>query len=136
MKRYIRILMGVLLMPFMYARYSPAFFLPILFIDIGGSNFEAFAIISFIYALFFSFIMGNLNVMNGYTKLIQRLLGVEYEEKGEWMKSVMHSHSIWTHPIIEVRGKDYECAFTEMGGALYDVEAKKRRFAIVRWLFN
>jgi hypothetical protein len=125
---------GLIAMPFLYMRYSFVFFLPMLFIE--GIPSEAFFYMWFIYALFFVFIMGNCGVMRYWTKLFEWIFSVKYNINGQWTSDMLHSHSVWSHPILQVREKEYKLSIAVMGGNLYDEEDNLRRKAIVYWLLG
>lgn len=130
----VRRMCGLIAMPFLYMRYSFVFFLPILFID--EMPREVFLIMWGMYALFFGFIMGNCGVMKYWTKLFEWMFGVKYNIKGQWTSDMLHSHSVWSHPILQVREKEYKLSIAVMGGNLYDEEDNLRRKAVVYWLLG
>lgn len=132
--RNIRRIFGLFLMPLLYIRYSFVFFLPLLFIKELGS--EAFFVMWFIYAIFFGFIMGNCGVMKYWTKLFQRLFKIKYTLGGQWTSDMLHSHSIWSHPILIVNEKEYKLSIAIMGGNLYEEDDNIRRKAIVYSLLS
>jgi hypothetical protein len=130
----VRRLCGLIVMPFLYARYSFVFFAPILFID--GVTYELFFVICFIYALFFGIIMGNFGVMHHCTKLFQWIFKVKYDTPRQWASEMLHSYSVWSYPILRVREKEYKLKIGIMGGNLYENEDNIRRKAIVYWLLG
>jgi len=136
LNRFGRILMGIIILPFLYGRYSFILFLPFLFIYPWENGSAAFLTFSLIYSLFFGFIMGNLEVMNIWTKMFQRIFNIKYERKGDWTSNALHSFSTWSHPTIVVRGKTHKLAIKEMGGNLYNLDASIRRKAIFYWFFT
>lgn len=126
----VRRMCGLMVIPFLYTRYSIVFFIPLIVLR------QEFIIIWFLYALFFGFIMGNCGVMQYWTKLFQFIFKVKYDIVGQWTSDMMHSHSVWSHPILKVREKKYELSIAVMGGNLYEEEDNLRRKAIVYWLLG
>lgn len=130
----VRRMCGLISIPLLYGRYSFVFFLPMLFID--GIPSEVFFIMWFIYALFFGFIMGNCGVMRYWTKLFEWIFSVKYNINGQWTSDMLHSYSVWSHPILQVREKEYMLSIAVMGGNLYNKEDNLRRKAIFYWLLG
>jgi hypothetical protein len=126
----VRRMCGLISLPFLYTRYSIIFFIPLILIK------QEFIIIWFLYALFFSFIMKNCGVMQYWTKLFQLIFKVKYEIVGQWTSDMMHSYSVWSHPILKIREKEYKLSIAVMGGNLYQEEDNLRRKAIVYWLLG
>ena len=123
---------GLIALPLLYIRYSFALFFPMLFID-GVTGNEVFIIWS-IYVLVFVFIMGNCEVMHHWTKLFAWIFNVKYDILGKWTHGMVHSNSVWAHPILKVRDKEYKLTIAVMGGNIYNEYDILRRKAIVFWL--
>lgn len=122
---------GVLIMPLLYNRYSIVFFL-LLLLYFQSENL-LFA--SFIYSLLFAFLMGNLGLMKYWLKIFQYLFSVEYAVIGRWNSTITHSHSTWGHPTILVKSKIHEVTVVESGGNIYETEDCLLRKAIFYTLF-
>jgi len=135
MKEFFKLLIkricGIILLPFLYARYSLLVFIP--FIYMYGPNY---IIAWFIYALFFLFIMSNCGVMNYWTQLFQWMFKVKYETNKYWSSEMIRSYSIWSYPVLKVRGKEYELSIAVGGSNLYDENVNIRRKAIFYWFLN
>lgn len=130
-EKIFRFILGFLIMPFLYMRYSFVLFLPILFY-VGINDF---IVLMFIYNVFYGFIMGNIGLMKYWTKFLQNILNVKYNIKGEWKYGDMHTYNIWSYPILVVRNKEYKISLSVNGGNVYDKDDNIRRKAIVYWLF-
>lgn len=130
----LRRILGIFILPFLYVRYSFIFFTPILFIE--NIPNEYFLFLWFIYVIFAINVMGVFGLFKYWTKLFQWIFKVKYERVGYWMTEFMHSYSVWSHPIIKVRNKEYKLAISVMGGNLYEEEDKIRRTAIFYWFFG
>ena len=126
----VRRMCGLIVMPFLYTRYSIVFFIPLIIAK------QEFIFLWFMYAVFFGFIMGNCGVMKYWTKLFQLIFKVKYSIIGQWTSDMMHSYSVWSHPILKVREKEYNLTVAIMGGNLYAVDDNLRRKAIVYWLLG
>lgn len=126
----VRRMCGLIVMPLLYTRYSIALFITLIIIK------QEFIIIWFLYALCFGFIMGNCGVMKYWTKLFQLVFKVKYDITGQWTSDMMHSYSVWSHPILKVKEKEYKLSISIMGGNLYEEEDNLRRKAIAYWLLG
>jgi len=130
-KHNVRRMCGLIAIPFLYARYSIIIFIVITAIYWNEHWTEMLFAMWGIYALFFVFVMGNCGVMKYWTLLWQKIFNVKYEIKGQWTSPMMHSHSVWSHPILSVNGKEYNLSIAVMGGNLYNEDDNIRRKAIV-----
>jgi hypothetical protein len=145
MKRIFNWILGVILLPFLYGRYGILVVAPLVFwlfqADQGWKEhdinmFEVMGAFYFMWIVFYGVLFGNCRVMNSWTKMWHKILGIEYTYKGQWTTDMMHSFSVWTHPKIEMKGKEYNFSYARMGGNLYDWEANMRRTLILKWLFS
>lgn len=139
-------ILGILLFPLLHATASFFIIFPFSIwfwlkhgakipADLG--NLIGVSIICWIgYACLFSFIFGNCELMKPLTKWLLKVFKVKYIYKGEWEQEMMHSHCIWIHPWIEIKGKEYKLSFASMGGNIYDAQANLRRKILFIWLFN
>lgn len=130
----LRRILGLILMPFLYARYNFILFLPLLYID--GYTSEMFFVCSFIYTLTFAIFMGNMGLMKYWTKLFVKILNVKYEILGYWTSDTIFSYNDWTFPILKVRDKEYKLMISIGGGNLYEKDDNLRRKSIVYWLLK
>lgn len=136
-------IVGILLLPLLYIRWSFLLIMPIcIYIktidntatvgDLIGLGFLGWII----WGIFFGFIFGNCEAMIPITKWLHKVFKVEYLDKGSWESNMVHSHSMWIHPIIEIKGKEYKFSFASMGGNTYDSEANLRRSILFTWLLK
>lgn len=129
-----RRIIGIILLPFLYIRYTFILFIPLFFIiDIPT---DKFFLIWFLYAVFFGFIMGNCGVMKYWTMLFEKIFKIEYDITGKWCNNTVGLGSIYSHPILKVRGKTYNVTLTKMGNALYEEHHNLRRKAIFLWFLG
>lgn len=137
-------IIGILLLPFLYARYSFLIFIPFLIVlTIMYGEISLFLrlwfVVSFICGAFLSFVLGILGVLKYWTKFLVNVFKIDYKVVGNWTTSSAHSASLWSHPILELRGeknKKYELSIAVAGGNLYEEEDNIRRKAIVYYLFS
>jgi len=142
MKRIFNWILGVVLLPFFYGRYGflVVFWFPLYLMNQGEIDFEIMwqmtLSISVMWSMAFWMLFGGCNVLESWTEWWMEILGVEYEYKGQWTTDMMHSFSVWTHPIIEIKGKEYKWIFARMGGNRYESDAVMNRRIIMNWLFS
>ena len=144
MKRLFNWIFGVLLLHILHGRYGFLVIIPfVLWIyqdpTWRQSEVEIYQLVLafyFMWVLFYGMLFGNCRVMNSWTRFWIKILGVKYKEKGQWTTDMMHSFSVWTHPLVEIKGKDYKFSYARMGGNLYDSDANMRRSIIFKWLFS
>ena len=127
--RIIKYIIGILLMPILYARYSIVLFTPLILNDLN------FIILWMIYAIMFAFIMGICGVIKYWTKLFVWILRINYKVTGQWNSDSMYSFNIWWFPILNIGDKEYRLTISTSGGNIYEPEDNLRRKAIVYWLF-
>lgn len=133
MKKILKRTLGLILLPFIYARYSALFFIPLLF----HYGFRGDLIgVWFFYLVIFGFIMGNCGFLEIATKILQYFLKIKYEVTGQWTSNMAHSYSYWQHPTIKVNDKEYNLSIAIAGGNLYDYEDAVRRKAIWFWIMG
>lgn len=138
MKKSLRVIMGIILMPVLYARYSFVFFL--LLLPRASSEYDYPSVFSFclmwiIYVIIFNLIMGHGDLINKLLKLIQKVFAIEYTLDGRWNRSDTYSFSHWHYPVLRVRDKKYNLRIAVMGGNTYTKESNILRKAIVYWMF-
>lgn len=129
MDNILKRLLGLILLPFLYARYTFVFFLPLLFTKWG---FGMFVFCWVVFASFYSV----LKIMVPVSKLIVWYFDIKYKEIGQWCRPMMHSASVWSHPIVRINDRAYHFSYTTMGGTMYEGEEKLRRLAVHTWLFS
>lgn len=127
-------LCGLIIIPILYIRYSLILFL--IFYLTNKCELEKITILWFIYAVFFGFIMGNCGVMKYWTKLFVYLFNIKYDIIGYWSSEIIHSHSMWSHPILKIGEKEWKLSIATRGGNLYNEDDNLRRKAIFYWLFG
>jgi hypothetical protein len=123
-------LIGALLLPLMYIRVNVLLYIP-LFWYIG---IDAIILI-FVHFIVLGNIMGNFNLLNSLTKLIQRVFKIEYAIIDYWSSDILHSFPVWSHPVLKVRDDIYFLSVNSVGGNLYDKDVQIRRIAILYWFF-
>jgi len=121
--KILRIILGFFIAPIDYGIESP-------------NPFELFLFMWVTYMLFFGFIMGNCGVLKYWSKFIQRIFNIKYKTNGQWTDDMLHSFSVWSHPILVIHEKEYKFSVAKMGGNLYNEEDNLRRKAILYWLFT
>lgn len=123
-------LIGIMLLPLMYIRVSVLFYIP--FMWHYGTDF---LILWFVHCIVLGNLMGTFNLLSPLTKIIQRVFKIEYAVVDYWTSDIMHSFSVWRHPVIKVRNNTYFLSVPAMGGNLYNEDVQIRRKAIVFWFF-
>lgn len=131
--KLLRRILGVVLTPILYSRWSVVL-IPILLLM--GIPHDAVIPLWFFYTVFSVNIMGIFGLLNPITKLIQRLLKLEYTEGRDWSSKMMHSANIWSHPTLIIEGREYKRMFSVAGGNIHDEDVSIRRDAIFTYLFN
>ena len=134
-------ILGLLLAPLLYARYSFILFSPFAIYAMTKTNdystiLEVWLFVWFVYAVFFGVIMGNFGIMHYWSKLWCKILRVKYEIIENDTSDEMYLFSVWSHPILKVKGKEYQLSIAVMGGNLYEEDDNIRRKAIIYYLFK
>ena len=127
-------IIGLTLLPFLYMRWSFILIIPIgIYLGMSGEGVFMFW---FIWVIFWGFVLGNCEGMIPLSKWLIKVFKVKYKRKLDWTSDMLHSHSVWSHPTVEIKGIDYQFSFASMGGNLYDPDANLRRKILFSWLFN
>ena len=124
-------LIGIVLLPLMYIRASSLFYVP--FMWHYGTDF---LILWFVHCIVLGNLMGTFNLLNPLTNIIQRIFKIDYAVVDYWGCDIMHSFSVWSHPVLKIREKIYFISIPIMGGNLYEKDALIRRIAIVYWFIH
>lgn len=87
------------------------------------------------------FIYGNCQLLGPILNLFIKLFKIDYTYEGDWTEDMLHSHSVWTHPIYKVKldnGENIEIkpSFAKMGGNIYEPETKEKRIVLFTYLWN
>jgi hypothetical protein len=127
---------GIFLLPFLYVRYSFLVVVPAVIVGIFKSwdvNVVcAFTTVCFIVFTFFS-ITFLLIFLKYWTKLLIKVLKIEYKTESNWMSPVAHSGSVWSHPVLCINDKKFNITTSSSG--CYDEDISIRRKAIFYYLF-
>ena len=146
MKKLFKKILGIILLPFLFGRAGILVVGPFAYwvmqqpdFASGSGDTTAFELAGafyFVWVIFYGCLFGNCNVMNSWTRMWHKILGIKFKQLGEWNTRDMHSFSIWRYPKVELNGKTYELSYAENGGNLYEWEANMRRTLIMKHLFN
>ena len=135
-------IIGLVLLPFLYARWSLIFIIPIYFIlrNNSGVDTEDLLIASLVcwwcYYLVRFITIGNSAAMERITKWLMRILKVEYKKLNEWHNPTIHSGSAWERDAIEIKGERHLFSTATMGGNIYTYRASFNRKILFTYLFN
>ncbi len=142
-------IVGLLLKPLLYARWSFVYTVPLLLVLVSNipsgttdttkeiENFLSMMFfMHFLYVAVFGFVFGNCEAMSPITKWLLKVFKVSYTRSYTWQKSDMHSYSAWEYPIVVINGKKYGFSIKTMGGAVYDSEASLQRKVLFTYLFG
>lgn len=141
-------LIGLILLPFLYARWSFILFLPWAIPALlnntscsTGELLQGMFIVWVFYICVYQIVLGwggpfKDNPMELITRWLIRILKVEYKECNEWHDPMMHSGSVWERDTIEIKGKKYTFSTATMGGNSYSGDSSLNRKILFTYLFN
>lgn len=133
--RIFKIIIGILLLPLLYARYSGVIFLLIgIFTPL---LFEHLFMAWIFYSAWFVIFMGSARLMKYWAGLWVWIFRIKYSDEWDETPDVMHSASVWSHSILTVDGREYKVSIATMGGKTYDEDDHFARkaviYSLIRW---
>ena len=75
--------------------------------------------------------MGQARLMKYWAGLFIWIFRIKYSDEWDGTPAVMHSASVWSHPILVVDGKKYKVSVATMGGKTYDEDDHMARKAVI-----
>ena len=141
-------ILGIVLRPFLYARWSFILFLPWFIPSLlnndscnSGPIIWGMFIVWVFYICVYQLVMSwggpfETNPMEKITKWLMRILKVEYKNCRDWHDPMIHSGSVWNRDAIEIKGKKYSFSTPSMGGNSYSYDSSLNRKILFTWLLH
>lgn len=143
MKRLLKILIGIILQPFLFMRWNWILllvFLPSMVTGEGsityGQAFQLILVGWICMNVFLSGIMMN-TIGKLYFGMYIKLFNIKYEVVGKWASDMIYNFSANEHPTIVISGThSFNTVVKTMGGNIYNPKASIMREVLNEWFFR
>ncbi len=132
---------AVILTPVFYIRWASFLFIPCGFLVIVepgniGDRIGAILLCWVMGAVFYGFIIGNLDGLIPLTDWAIKKFNIKYKYVGSWHSDTLSMRSGWGYPIIEINGKKHNWTVIRSGGNMHDYETSIKRKVIFTYLWG